>query len=278
MDARPMTKPSQIFDDKWLERASANSAATSWAREVIETLDRGGKTYLCTVRSWFDGFPLKPKQKEHLRLRLESLRNDQHLGGVNELAWWAFMLRETIAAAPLPPLKTPRPDFELQPPHNCFVEVSTLNVSQNDQKKIEANASIALDDAVTIRRLVRKLTDKKRNQLKYAADRAESGVLVIFDYTTWSGYGTQFDKAIGEFLLGQPLGFQYLPPELSALVYVERRVFDGRIGLSCHRSAMFHSPLALYPLPVATFSSLRQFRLQLVSVKSESIENWLWLS
>ena len=272
-----MVKQSPIFNDEWLRRARKNSTKTSWAREVIETLDTTGQIYLSTLRLWFDKFPLNPKQKQNLRSRLESLHRNEHLGAVNELAWSAFMLREGLTVTPLSPSSTPRPDFQLPPPADCFVEVSTLNVSQKDRAKFEAKKSVALDHAETIRRVVGKLTDEKQRQLEYAADQTKPGVLALFDYTTWSGFGTLFFRTLGEFLLGRQFGFKSFPPELSAIVYLERKVIDGRIALSRDRSAVYYNPLALHTLPAGTFSSLNQSWSQLVFAEPRSTEHWLWL-
>lgn len=272
-----MVKQPAIFSDDWLHRARARSTDASWAAAAVETLDTTGQIYLSTLRLWFEIFPLTLKQKQGLRVRLESFRNDEHLGGVNELAWWAFMLREGLTATPLPSATAPRPDFELRSPADYFVEVSTLNVSEKDKTKFEAEESVALDHAETIRRVVGKLTAEKQHQLKYAAGHNKPSVLALFDYTTWSGFGTLVFRTLGEFLLGKQFGFKSFPPELSAIVYLERKVLDGRIALSRHRSAVYYNPLALHPLTPGTLPSLNQFWLQLVSADSRSAEHWLWL-
>lgn len=266
-----------IFSDDWVRTARTNSANGSWAAAAIETLETTGRIYLLTLRLWFERFPLTLKQKQQLRTRLESLRDDEHLGGVNELAWWAFIVREGFTAAPLPPTSAPRPDFELQSPTGCFVEVSTLNVSQRDKAQFKARESIALDHAETIRRVVGKLTDEKLQQLKYASGHKKPSVLALFDYTTWSGFGTLFYRALADFLLGKQLGFKSLPSELSAIVYLERKVLDGRIALSRNRSGVYYNPLALHLLPTGTFPSLNQFSLQLASVDSTISDHWVWL-
>jgi hypothetical protein len=105
-----------IFDDNWLRNAQANCSSDSWANEVIETLDSTGQRYLSMLNSWFASFPLRStKEKQHLRKRLESLQNEDHLGGVNELTWWAFMQLEGICGNPLTS-RTSCPDFQLAPP------------------------------------------------------------------------------------------------------------------------------------------------------------------
>lgn len=266
-----------IFGDEWLRTARSKNKNGSWAAAALETLDTTGRIYLATLRLWFERFPLSLKQKQQLRTRLESLLDDEHLGGVNELAWWAFISREGFTAAPLAPTTAPRADFELQSPTACFVEVSTLNVSQKDRTRLEAGEGVGLDHAETVRRVVGKLTDEKNRQLQYAATQKKPGVLALFDYTTWSGPGTLFYRTLGEFLLGKKLGFKGLPPELSAIVYLERKVLDGRIAISRDRSGVFYNPLALYPLPAGTFPSFNQFYLQLASSDSIATDHWVWL-
>lgn len=266
-----------IFSDEWLRAARTGSVGGSWATAVIETLETTGQIYLSTLRLWFERFPLTCNQKHQLRTRLESLRDDEHLGGVNELAWWAFIVREGFTAAPVAPTTAHRPDFELQSPASCFVEVSTLNVSQKDQAQFKAQQGVALDHAETIRRVIGKFTDEKKQQLQYASDQGKPGVLALFDYTTWSGLGTLFHHTLGDFLLGKQLGFKSLPPQLSAILYLERKVLDGRIALSRSRSGVYYNPLALHPLPSGTFPSLNQFSLQLASVDSTGNDHWVWL-
>jgi hypothetical protein len=266
-----------IFGDEWLRAARTGSIGGSWATAVIETLETTGRIYLSTLRLWFERFPLTCNQKHQLRTRLESLRDDEHLGGVNELAWWEFIVREGFIAAPLVPTTAARPDFKLQSPTGCFVEVSTLNVSQRDQAQFKAQQGVALDHAETIRRVIGKFTDEKRQQLQYASDQGKPSVLALFDYTTWSGLGTLFHHTLGDFLLGEQLGFKSLPTELSAILYLERKVLDGRIALSRSRSGVYYNPLALHPLQSGTFPSLNQFSLQLASVDSTGNDQWVWL-
>jgi hypothetical protein len=273
-----MLRQPPIFGDEWLKRARAARTGDCWISDVIKTFDTTGQIYLSTLRLWFTKFPLTPRQKQGLRSRLESFRNDEHLGGVNELAWWALMLRDGLICTPIPPAKSPRPDFELQQPAECFVEVSTLNVSLKDKRNFETEEdSGVLDHAETIRRVMGKLTAEKEQQMKYAADHQRPGVLVIFDYTTWSGFGTRFFRTLGEFLVGKQLGFKTFPPEVSAMIYLERKVLDGRIALNRHRSAIYYNPLALHSLAPGTFASLNQFWSQLVFTESKSPEHWLWL-
>jgi hypothetical protein len=66
--------------------------------------------------------------------------------------------------------------------------------------------------------------------MKYAADQGKPCVFVLFDYTTWSGFGTQLFRALGESLLGRNLGFKSFPAELSALAYLERKERWSRLS------------------------------------------------
>ena len=265
-----------VFDDAWLAKARAKSYEASWVNAAIEHLDTSGQIYLATLRLWFNGFPAAQNDKQELHKRLESFQDEQHLGGVNELSWWAFMQHEGIKATVVPTAKkAPRPDFQLAVPADCFVEVSTLNVSDKDRSKLKQGASVALDNLETVRRVVGKLTDEKRQQLIYATNQKKPAVLVVFDYTEWSAFGTDFLKPLGEFLLGTEI--KSLPPELSAIIYLERKVLDGRIALSRNRSAVYYNPLAVQPLSLDTFPSLKRFWSQLVSRESEVPENWIYL-
>lgn len=265
----------QIFGERWIRCAHASGGRTSWVSDVLATPDTTGGVYLRTIRTWFHQFPLTLKQKQQLRSRLESFKNDEHLGGVNELAWWAFMRREGLTAKPLPASSTPRPDFYLEPPAGCFVEVSTLNMSDIDKAKFQRKASVALDHAETIRRIVGKLTAEKQRQLTYAANLEKPCVLVLFDYTTWSAFATEIFRTLGEFLLGRQYGFRTLPPELSAIVYVERKVLpNGCIAINRHWSAAYYNPLTLHPLPLCTFPFLTQFRCQLISNEPKMTDPW----
>jgi hypothetical protein len=118
---------------------------------------------------------------------------------------------------------------------------------------------------------------EKMQQLSYATNQGKPFILVLFDYTSWSGFGTQLYRFIADYLLGKQRGFHNLPTELSALVYVERKCINGRIGISRLRSAAYYNPNARFALPMGTFSSLNQFWSQMVHTESTSTESWIWL-
>lgn len=267
-----------IFGETWVNRARGSKDPTSWVRDVMATLDTTGSVYLASLRLWFNRFPVSAKQKHGLITRIESFNNQEHLGAVNELAWWTFLQRQQFKAAPIATTKnTSTPDFRVVASSEFFAEVSTLNISEKDQAIFLARNSIELDHSETLRRVLGKVTAEKLKQLSYATERRRPSVLVLFDYTTWSAFGTQFYQFLADFLLGKNLGFQNLPVELSALVYVERKVFNGHIAISRPRSATYYNPFAKYPLPLGTFTSLNQFWCQMVKTESVSPDDWVWL-
>jgi hypothetical protein len=242
-----------LFDSKWLSAAKASRAtlpSDSWLHALIENYDRSGKTYLTTLRGWFDAYPLSEKPKKDLLARLESGDNAQHLGAVNELSWWRFIVQEKMTIQPVPVSKTSRPDFHIVQPNEFFSEVSTVNQSAADRAAYGVGDGVELDQDENCRRILGVLTDAKKAQLQYAANQKRPGVLVIFDYQTWSGFGTEVHIALRDCLNGSRFGFATLPTELSAIVYLERGVNDvGRIQLSRSQSAVYRNPYASYPLP-----------------------------
>lgn len=278
-----MAKQTTIFDNDWIERTrksareKKNTEEESWAYDAIETLDTSGGIYLSSLRLWFNEFPLSSKQKNALAKRLESTKNDQHLGGVNELAWWAFLRKEQFHVDPIPTATTPTPDFRINASCELFAEVTTLNVSKPDQGNLDAANTIALDHGDTLFRICRKVVDEKMKQLTYAADKQKPCVLVLFDYTPWSAFGTQLYRFLADYLLGEQSGFKSLPMELSALIYVERKCVNGHIGINRLHSAVYYNPNAKYAIQVGTFSSLNQFWCQMVSTEAKSTESWIWL-
>lgn len=273
-----MVKKLALFDKRWLKSARAKNHSTpSWVRDVMETLDTTGGVYLSLLRQWFDRFPLTASDKQKLKTELESFNNPDHLGAVNELTWWEFMRRTKLQANTVPTASTRRPDFKVTTPVEFFVEVSTLNISDTENKKIAAGNTVALNHLETLRRLLVKVMQDKKHQISYAASQNCPCVLVLFDYTEWSAFGTEFYRFLGDSLLGRGLDFARLPAKLSALVYVERKVIKGRIAVSKHRSAIYYNPIARHALPVGTLGALRQFWCQVLEAEPKSQNNWVWL-
>ena len=272
-----MASKTTLFDEDWVKSTQATADKKSWAYDALQAFDTTGGIYLSSLRLWFNEFPLKPKQKKALAVRLESTKNEDHLGGVNELAWWAFLRKERFEVSPIPTGASPTPDFRITAPSEFFAEVSTLNVSKQDKAKFEAGDSVELDHSEALRRIVGKFTSEKHQQLSYATGQSKPCVLVLFDYTLWSGFGTLLYRFLGDYLLGKQGGFRELPTELSALVYIERKCIYGHIGISRLRSAAYYNPNAKFALPANTFSSLNQFWCQMVSAESKSTDSWIWL-
>jgi len=269
-----MSKTFTVFDATWLAQAEAKRYSDSWIGDVIASAE--GKSYLEVLRVWFARFPLNSiKDRGALKARLESLNTSDHLGAVNELSWWEFMRRTNLHAEPIPTSTTPRPDFKVLTPSEFFVEVSTLNVSETEKKKLQDEGAISPDHAETLGRfLLKAATDDKTGQISYAVSEQRPCSLVLFDYTA---FGTQRSRFFANDLFGRTLKCARLPIGLSAIVYVERKVIDGRIAISRDRSAIYYNPNAKHPLPTGTFSALRQFWCQMVETEPASPDYWIWL-
>lgn len=277
-----MATPSvAVFDSNWIKLAS-KAPHNSWASDVLSDLNRAGGIYLNTLRLWFERFPFRsPKQRNALKNQLENLVNEDHLGGVNELCWWEFLTSFGWSAESIFTQKQRAPDFEVKSPETFFCEVTTLNVSNKDKKALRQGRSVPLNHSKTIGRILKKITTDKRGQIAYGASKKAPSVLILFDYTTWSGLGTQFYWVLASYLLGQTAGFRHLPLELSALVYVEKKAIDGRIVLSKIRSAVFHNPYATYRMSENVFCMLRQYWKTLTAIPPAQVlrekDAWFWL-
>ncbi|MBL8540262.1 MAG: hypothetical protein JNK68_07805 [Betaproteobacteria bacterium] len=273
-----MSKTVTVFDAAWLGRARASTDKGSWIAGVLDSLDGDGTLYLDSIRVWFNKFPLtSSKDKRALKTRLESFNNSDHLGGVNELSWWEFMRKTNINAIPVATSTAPRPDFQVLAPTDFYLEVSTLNLSDAERQKFEREEGVSLNHPDTLRRLLVKAADEKNGQIAFAASQRRPCALVVFDYTTWSGFGTQLFRFIANGLLGKPFEFSRLPADLSALAYVERKVIDGRLAISRDRSAAYYNPNATHTLPVGTFRAITQFWSQMVEIQPQLEDHWVWL-
>jgi hypothetical protein len=250
----------RVFDEDWRAHAKGGALGDSWANEVVAKMDGDGGRYLDTLALWFERFPFCSRNdRRALKTRIESFTTNDHLGAVNELSWYEFMRQSDFQVEPISPTTAPRPDFRITDPVNAFVEVTTLNVSEGEKNALRATGGVDLNHNEMLRRLLRKASDEKSAQLKYAADQALPCLLVLFDYTFWSGQLTDFYRFLATALLGRGSAFARLPPALSGIVYVKRMVFDGHIRLSRRLSAIYYNPQAHYPLALGSFDMLRQF-------------------
>jgi len=277
-----VSKQLSVFDNHWLSLAASQADNDSWVKQVVKDIKGSGGIYLCILRIWFQRFPLKSnKDKGHLKEGLESFNTKDHLGAVNELSWWELMTSFGWSAQPLPAFTTSRPDFHILTPTDFFCEVTTLNVSEKDRMLLDSGKGVRLNHGPTIGRILRKITNSKKEQIEYGASKKKSSILVLFDYTTWSGFGARLYRELVHYLLGENFGFLSLPSELSAMIYTERKVIDGHIVISKERSAVYHNPQAVYPIPETIFQMMRQFFLRLDEVEpSEFIttkDHWFLL-
>ncbi len=255
-----MSQHEQLFDETWRARAVAGGLGDSWVNDVVAALDADGGQYLATLTKWFHQFPVvSTTDRSVLKARLESFTNTDHLGAVNELSWYQFMRQSGFQVDPVSTAKTARPDFRLTGPASLLAEVSTLNVSQSEKTSLQSTGGVDLNHRETVRRLLLKASDEKCAQFEYATTNGLPCVLVLFDYTFWSGLGTDLYRFLASVLLVDEPAFSKLPGALSAIIYVERRVVDGRMLLSRLRSAVYHNPKPRYPLAPGTFNMLRQF-------------------
>ncbi|NOT96117.1 MAG: hypothetical protein HOP00_07395 [Nitrospira sp.] len=273
-----MDQTVRVFDEGWRMRVADDELGDSWAYEVIADLNGNGGRYLEILALWFGRFPVATKkQRCQLKARLESLSTSDHLGVVNELSWYQFMCDAGLQASPIPTTNTPRPDFRVMAPADFFVEVSTLNGSEAERNSLLVTGGVNLNHHATLRRLLVKAADEKDAQIAHAASEGKPCLLVLFDYTFWSGLATDCFHFLATGLLGGQRAFAQLPVALSAIAYVERRVLGGRIAISQRRSAIYYNPAAAYPLAPGSFDLLSQFRLDINEIKPKAQEDWIWL-
>ncbi|MBW2003564.1 MAG: hypothetical protein JRI72_02975 [Deltaproteobacteria bacterium] len=270
-----------LFDDNWFDSASKKQRGNQWIDDVMDQINVTGGIYLNTLRLWFERFPGSKKQKKHLKDRIESFTNSDHLGGVNEIAWWEFVNSFGWTAKPIDAGKRETPDFNVIKPEEFFCEITTLNLSEKERSSLDSGEGVSLDHNRSIERIIKKVVSEKAGQIKYGASRKKPSVLVLFDYTFWSAFATQFYRALANFLLGDNLGFMKLPTELSGIIYVERKVMDGKIGIGRDRSAVYHNPNALYKVPDTVFRMIRQYLIHMKEVPpivtQDGPAHWFWL-
>ena len=274
-----MGQDERLFDEAWQSRAVDGGFSDSWAHDVFPALDGDGGQYLATLVRWFTQFPApSAKDRSALRTRLESFTTSDHLGAVNELTWYQFMRQLGFQIDPVSTAKTARPDFRLTGPTTVFAEVSTLNVSEREKTSLRVTGGVDLKHRATLRRLLLKAAGEKHAQFEYAASQGVPCLLVLFDYTFWSGLATDFYRFLASELLGdEPPTFAQLSKALSGIVYVERRVFGGRIVLSRLRSAVYHNPNACRSLDIGSFGMLRHFGRNIGEVIPRVEGDWIEL-
>ena len=254
-----MINKNVIFDDGWILEAQNKSSNNSWARAVMDTFEKAGRTYLETLRKWYNGFPHDAKEKKDLKIKLEDLNDVAHLGGVNELSWFELIKHFNWQIMPVS-ANVRHPDFYISHPSDFYCEVSTLNLSGAETSGIGG----LINHDLAANRILRKAIDEKADQLTYAEEKRHPALLAVFDYSSCSGLGTQRYSAIADTLLM----FPDLPSALSAFMYVDKGVNEeGKIIIYGERSAVYHNPCASFSLPFDLFDMFPQFYVELKESK-----------
>jgi hypothetical protein len=195
------------------------------------------------INDWFQKYPDK---SDRLKTRLESHKNDEHLGAVNELFWYNLALNLGWKLEPVPVKEgSSRPDFKVTSPTTFYCEITTLNIPN---KKIEFEHELKRIYGPSI---------GKKNQFEFGYQQKKPSVLVVFDYSTFSGLGTQHQKSLPDFLSNPPANFETMPSALSTFLYLERYFGEGKFKLRMSKSVIFHNPAGL-PIEENTFNWLNQ--------------------
>jgi hypothetical protein len=252
----------ELYNQSWLDGLKSKFTQESWVSDVIADINGSGGVYLAILREWFLSHPLPSKgKKQHMKNALESLNNSDHLGAVNELCWFRLMCDLSLSPEALPEGRRKTPDFKGKSMLGSvfFCEVTTLNVSDKDSESISAGKGASLNQEIEISRIIRKATEEKAAQLQFGYKNQKGMVFVVFDYSIFSGLGTQRPLALADALLKTPTGLQAMKPYVSAIIYVERYVKGGRSRIRTSQSAVYHNPSADYPISTELFGCFVQY-------------------
>ena len=263
-----------MFDAEWRSRVSENCPSGSWVCELL-TEHQIGETYINNLRNWLDELPAEEKIKKDFIKRLESTENTAHWGALNEIIWWRVLQTQNSESSFIPTGAGSRPDLKVHYPVKYLTEITTLNRSKEDSLAWESGSVIELNDKKAIRRLLGKLTSEKICQLQYATDHELPGVLVIFDTSTFSNFGTDFKISLVNHLYGEPDNAANLPNQLSAIVYVEIQFIDGNFQLSTCRCGVLHNPNAKYSLSHDALIVFEQYQKSTEPENSHSTKTML---
>lgn len=256
-----MSEQQKIYDDNWINNIKYKDISSSWAKDVLNDIEGYGGVHLSKIREWFSKFPFgSPVQSNHMKKRLESHITEDYLGAVNELFWYNLVRLHEWDLEALSEKKS-APDFNVTSPACFYCEITTLNTSQSDRNSFANGTGVPLNHDKEAARILRKTAEEKIEQLRYGYHKQKPSVLVVFDYSTFSGLGTQRPQALADVLLGSSGGLQTMPRELSALLYLERYVKEGKFRLRLSQSAAYHNPSADYPIERDIFSWVIQFPL-----------------
>ncbi len=242
----------ECYNDKW--RCNRPSSC-SWAEEVLNDIDGNGGLYLSKINNWFQNYPGADKSKDQLKISLESYENGSHLGAVNELFWYNLALNLGWKLIPVPVIDKKgqnRPDFECTSPTSFYCEITTLNWPNNN-----CNKKFPIDNELN--RLYGKPTEKnKQAQTEWCQEQKKPQVLIVFDYSNFSGLGTQHQKSLSDFFQNPPEGFPPISEGLSAFLYLERYIEEGKFMLRMSKSELICNRNARFPIEKNIFDWLDQ--------------------
>ena len=228
-----------LFDKEW--RKKGDILDGNWKSEVLDNISGSGGVYLTIVSNWFFDFPGTRKEKNHLKASIESYSNSDHLGAVNELSWWKYITALNYDLIPIPAGKGSTPDFLLHVngKKTAFFEITTLNPSLNENYR-----KLDFSQNNSINRIIAKTTEEKIEQFKYGFNKGIPSLLVLFNYDEWTGFGTQFCRAISNSEL-----LSEMPRELSGIIYLEKYVLEGKIYFKKDTIILKENLSAYLPVP-----------------------------
>ncbi len=173
-----------IFDEIWRKNALQQNRK-SWALDAIENFTGEGQKYLMLLSNWYAMYMEATDSDGHLLRRLKSYENNMHVEGVHELTWHVYLNMQGMEVTPIPTRKNEKTaDFYVTGSCSYYMEVTSLNPRGTKDEESLKN----LDNENTLKRIFRKLDDKAQ-QLNTAVTEKAPGVIVIFDYSEFSGLG-----------------------------------------------------------------------------------------
>ncbi len=242
------SEQNECFNASWRSKKPCSS---SWATEVLNDFDGYGDLYLSKINEWFNNYPEKPKC---FKSNLENHDNRVHRAAVNELFWYnlALQLNWKLTAIPVVEEKDEhRPDFEITSPIPFNCEITTLH---------ECGGKFSFEKELT--RIYGKWTDDgKKGQIEWSKTQNKPHVLIVFDYSDFSGLGSQHHQSLPDFFQNPKKGNKILPSlpsGLSAILYLERYVEKGKFMLRMSKSICLPNTRACFPIDKNIFNWIDQ--------------------
>ena len=257
-----------IFDETW--RADVlQQCENSWALDAVDNNTGEGQEYLMLISNWYGMYMEASDADGHLLRRLRSHKNTIHVEGVHELTWHAYLNMHGMEVTPIPTRRNEKTaDFHVNGSSSYVMEITSLNSSETKDEQ----SCKTLDSEKTLKRTLRKL-NYKAQQLNTAVKDGVAGVVVIFDYSEFSGLGVNNCSFIEQYLNCTDNAHYSWSRNISALVFIHRDVLDGRPSIRRNRSAVFHNPIAYYPVNESVFTDLVQHRNGVVEEPIETSDH-----